>query len=192
MKKKLRKIPTEQNLANVALHYLQRYAASEASLRRVLANRLRRAGMDHPDFARDENRMRALHSAIETIIARHKKSGAVNDAAFAETKIHSLRRQGKSARAIQQKLALKGIKSEMVKDALAQHADGQEMEAVEFRAALALARKRRWGPYRKTDVADPEKLREKTHKEFAGLARAGFSSAIAKRVLNCDAPEEWE
>jgi regulatory protein len=187
MQKKLRKIPTEQNLANVALHYLQRFAASEASLRRVLMGRLRRAAMDHPDFAADKNRIQALHSTIETIIERHKKSGVINDAAFAEIKIHSLRRQGKSARAIQQKMAMKGIKGDLVADALTQHADGAEMEDVEFKAALAMAKKRRWGPYR-TKEADPDK----TRKEFAALARAGFSSSIAKRVLKCEAPEEWE
>jgi regulatory protein len=187
MRKAPRKIPTPKNLANVALHYLGRYSASEASLRRVLQNRIRRAAMDNPDFSADKERMMLLRSAIETIIETHKKTGALNDAAFAETKINSLRRAGRSRRAIEQKLAVKGVKHDVVAAALAQNDDGAEPEAVEFKAALALARRRRLGPFRKTPVDD-----DRRRKDFATLARAGFSSAIARRVLQAEAPEDWE
>jgi len=187
MKKKPRKIPTPQSLANVALHYLGRFAASEASLRRVLLNRLRRVAMENQCFAGDAALQTSLRSTIETIIASHKKSGAINDAAFAETKVNSLRRQGRSRRAIQQRLGVKGIKSALIEEALAQNADGVEPEEVEMQAALALARRRKLGAFRKTP-ADEDKKR----KDFAALARAGFSSAIARRVLQTEAPEEWE
>jgi len=182
-----RKIPTPQNLANVALHYLGRYAASEASLRRVLHNRIRRAARDNPDFAADTERQNSLRSTIETIIETHKRTGIINDAVFAETKINSLRRAGRSRRAIQQKLAVKGITSSIVAAALRQHADGDEADEVEFKAALALARRRKLGPFRK-NPADEDRRR----KDFAALARAGFSSAIAKRVLQTETTEDWQ
>jgi len=187
MKKKPLKIPTPQSLANIALYYLGRYAASEASLRRVLTNRLRRVTMQNPEFASDVERQRALRSAIETIIETHTRTGVLNDAAFAETKVNSLRRQGRSRRVIEQKLKIKGIASETVATALMQHADGAELQDVELKAAMALARRRKLGPFRKSP-ADPDRSR----KEFAALARAGFSSDIARRVLKAEAPEEWE
>ena len=187
MKKKLRKIPTPQSLANVALHYLGCYAASEASLRRVLTNRLRRAAMDRPEFRDDIETTQALMEVIEKIIASHKKTGALNDVVFAETKVNSLRRQGRSRRVIQQKLSAKGIGGDITAAALEQNADGDEPEEVEWKAALALARRRKLGSFRQKP-ADEDRKR----KDFAALARAGFSSSIARRVLQAEAPEEWE
>jgi regulatory protein len=186
MKKPPRKIPTKQNLTNVALYYLQRYAASEASLRRVLTNRLIRAAMAHPDFAADHERNTLLRSDIETIIDTHKRTGVLNDQAFAETKVNSLRRQGKSRRIIQMKLGAKGIKNEIVMAALVQYDDGQDPGESEFKAALALARRRKWGPFR-TMPADDDRKR----KDFAAMARAGFSSDIIRHVLKAEIPEEW-
>jgi regulatory protein len=181
------KAPTPQNLTNVALYYLQRFAASEASLRRVLENRLRRAAMRIPEFAQDAALQSKLRFEIENIIERHKKTGALNDAAFAETKVNSLRRQGRSRRMIEQKLAAKGLKRSVIVTALDEHADDTPPEEVEFNAALALAKKRRLGKFRQKP-ADEDRAR----KEFATLARAGFSSAIAKRVLQSDIDEDWE
>jgi regulatory protein len=187
MKIYFRKIPTPQSLANVALHYLGRYAASEASLRRVLENRLRRVAMQNPVFAADHERNRMLRDAIEQIIATHKRTGILNDAVFAETKVNSLRRQGRSRRAIQQKLGAKGVSSAIIAVAIEQNADSAAPEEVELKAAMALARRRKLGPFRKTP-ADEDRRR----KDFSALARAGFSSAIARQVLKAEAPEEWE
>jgi regulatory protein len=192
MKPIRRKIPTPQNLQNVALHYLGRYAASEASLRRVLQNRIRRAAHDNPDFGTDEKRQSELRSAIETIIATHKRTGVLNDAAFAETKVNSLRRQGRSRRIIQQKLAVKGIKNDIVAAALENHADDDAPEEAELKAALVLAKKRKLGAFRKAVFTDPQLERARQNKEFATLARAGFSSDIARKALNAEPPEEWE
>jgi len=179
MKKPLRKIPTPQNLANVALHYLGRYAASEASLRRVLTNRIRRAAMQHPDFAADADRQKSLRSAIETIIETHKRTGVLNDAAFAAIKINSLRRQGRSRRIIEQKLGVKGIAGTVIQAALVAHDDGAEPQDVEFKAAAAFARRRKLGSFRKVPVDD-----DRRRKEFATMARAGFAVDIIRKVLN--------
>ena len=187
MKLKTRKIPTPHSLANVALQYLGRYAASEASLRRVLENRLRRAAMQNPEFAGDAELLRTLRTTIEQLIEKYKKTGVLNDAAFAETKVNSLRRQGRSHRAILQKLNAKGIRGAIVDEALEKNADGISSEEAEVAAALALLRRRKMGPFRKT-LAD-EKIRRN---ELAALARAGFSFHVAQRVLKIDVPEEEE
>ncbi len=167
--------PTPERLANSALYYLSRYAASEASLRRVLENRIRRAAMRDEAFAKDEAAHKELAAAIDKIVETHKRSGALNDAAFAETKLHSLRRAGRSARRITQHLAHKGVKSEVIEAALAEDEDGAEMKA-----ALALARRRGLGPHRKGGASEDRAVKAK---ETAAMARAGFSFDIIKKVL---------
>jgi regulatory protein len=169
------------------LQYLACYAASEASLRRVLENRLIRAARHHPEFANDAEGSRMLRATIEQLIEKYKKTGVLNDAAFAESKVKSLRRQGRSRRAIQQKLGAKGVRGSIVTSALEQNADGVGAEEAEFAAALALARRRKLGPFR-IEPADDDRRR----KDFAALARAGFSLGIARRVLKAEAREEWE
>lgn len=171
------KIPTPQSLANIALHYLARYAASEAGLRRVLENRIRRAAMSHPDFAADHTRQAALRQEIENIIAKHRATGAVNDAAFAEMKVNSLRRSGRSRTMITQKLKQKGLSDTVIDQAL-QPEDDQDAHSVELQAALRLAKRRRLGPFRAAP-ADADQQR----KNIAALARAGFTFDIIKQVL---------
>lgn len=172
------KIPTAERLKNVALFYLSRYAASEASLRRVLENRIRRAKMAHPDFASDDKKQTELRAAIETIIASHKKTGAVNDAVIADMKVASLRRSGKSEKFIRQKLGLGGLKKDIIAHAISQH-DGEDREEAELNAARALCKKRRIGQFRPKER--PSK--DAAQKDFGVLARAGFSSTTIRKVL---------
>jgi len=173
------KIPTVRSLENIALFYLSRYAASEASLRRVLENRIRRAAYRNPEFAGDEAKQDQLRSAIKAIIERHTKTGILNDVAYAEMKTNSLRRAGRSARAIKQRLGRSGIASRIVDDTLTHARDNESGDDAEIKAALILARRRKLGPYRTGD-AD----RERKQKELATLARAGFSIDVARKVLN--------
>lgn len=172
------KIPNAERLKNIALHYLSRYAASEASLRRVLQNRLRRASMVHASFAADHALQETLRQTIESIIAAHKKSGAINDESFADMKVASLRRSGKSMRAIQQKLAARGLAKNTVSRALHEHDVGADEDA-EFAAARTICKKRRAGPYR--PVARRKEGDDR--KDFAMLARAGFQAAIIRKIL---------
>jgi regulatory protein len=183
----IRKIPTAQSLDNIALYYLSRYAASEFSLRRVLENRLRRASRHHPEFACDDAAQDRLKAAIDTIIHKHKKTGALNDAAFAELKTAGFRRAGRSARAIQQRLARSGIASVLVKQALAKNADDEDTEAAELKAAMIFARRRKLGNFRAAETSF-----ERKQKDLATMARAGFALDVARKVLgkNSGDPEE--
>ncbi len=185
-RRKLKK-PTPERLANVALHYLSRYAASEASLRRVLENRVRRAAMRDEAFAADKQAQAALAEAIENIVEKHKRAGSLNDKAYAETKVASLRRAGRSARRIAQQLAQKGVKADLIKAALAPE-DGTDSQEVELKAARALARRRGLGPYRKGGASADRAV---IAKEVAALARAGFSFDTIKDVLGAG-PEDVE
>jgi len=178
------KIPTVRSLDNIAVHYLSRYAASEFSLRRVLENRLRRAAGRNAEFSGNDMLQNELRVAIDSIVDKHKKSGVLNDVAYAEMKTASLRRAGRSARAIKVKLSRRGIAVPLIERSLEQSAEGMDAEAVELKAAMALARRRRLGPFRTKD-GGPEAAR----KDLAALARAGFSFAIAKQVLGKNVDE---
>jgi regulatory protein len=173
------KIPNPVRLANVALHYLGRYAASESSLRRVLENRLRKAALFDEAFGSDHKLQASLRIAIETIIEKHKKSGVLNDAAFAEMKVSSLRRSGRSSRLIQQKLGMKGIAKDTIARAL-EHNDSEEGEGnSDMKAAAIWAKRRRLGPYR-VGATDPARHK----KDVASMARAGFSFDVVRKILD--------
>jgi regulatory protein len=197
--------PTAESLARVALAYLSRFAASENSLRRVLHNRIRRASMRSETFAADTETQHKLFEAIEGIVARHVKSGVVNDEAYAAMKLGSLRRGGRSRRFIEQKLSHNGIKRETInktfqagEDDYASDDNQDDGETAELRAAIAFAKRRRLGSFRKpinrqgqgdTDIEDTDSqetldnIRNQNRKDLATLARAGFSIDIARKAL---------
>lgn len=95
---------------------------------------------------------------------------ALDDNAFAEISTRSGMRSGRSKRAIAQKLAQKGVARDTVETAVA--------DADDLYAAVVLARKRGFGPFRKVDADEARRA-----KEFAAFARGGFGFEIGKRVL---------
>lgn len=171
---------TPERLEKSALHYLERYASSAENLRRVLMRKVERAARagepDRAELVRAE-----AERWVDALVARYVASGLLNDRAYAEAASSRLRRQGRSARAIRQKLAAKGVGKDAAEAALAE-TGGADDEA-EFRAALALARRRRLGPF------GPESgRRERRSRDLASLARAGFGYDTARRVI--DAKDE--
>lgn len=173
-------------MANAALFYLSRFAASEHSLRRVLENRLRRTALRNPDFAANTELQQSLQQVIEALIERHKKSGVLNDVAFAETKVRSMRRAGRSSRDIKMRLVKgSGVAAPIVDTVLGQDEDAGDAETAELQAALKLAKRRKMGAF----AASPADF-EQQRKNFATMARAGFGFDVIKKVLGGDIPEE--
>ena len=95
---------------------------------------------------------------------------ALDDRAYAEISSRSGMRSGRSRRAVAQRLSQKGIAKETAADAVAGIDD--------LYAALVLARKRAFGPFRKVAFDDRRKA-----KEFAAFARAGFGFDVTRAVL---------
>ncbi len=170
--------PDEASLREAALHYLARYATTESGLRFVLHRRIDRWAR----LARDRDDVRERAAAAKTfvpaIVARMAALGLVNDAAYAESRVRGLSLGGKSRRAIEARLAAKGVDPEQVRAAFPEDANA------ELISALILTRKRRIGPFRKTEEAD-------RNKELATLARAGFTRDVASRALSMT-PEDAE
>jgi regulatory protein len=165
--------PTEAVLHEAALAHLSRYAASRAGLTRVLDRKCLRWA--HGAAAEEAAAALAgLRQTVRDVVARLAATGAVDDAAFAASRARSLGRTGRSRRAIAAHLAARGITGDDARAALPDDPDA------ELAAALALARRRRLGPFRAPDATvDP--LRE-----LGVLARAGFSQDIASRALHTD------
>lgn len=164
-------------LENAALFYLQRFAASAESLRRVLLRRVERLARLAGDDADD---IRAQGAAlVDDLIGRFRRGGLLDDAVFAEGRSRSLHRRGKPLRAIAQGLAQKGVDAETIGETLRRLAE--EVPDADHAAALALARRRRLGPFR-----PPEQRADHRLRDLAVLGRAGFSAEIARRVVDAD------
>lgn len=150
-----------------ALHYLERYAAPRAGVKAVLQRSVMRAKR------RGEEIPSATGGWIEAALDKLEKAGYLSDKSFAEIKLVSLRRAGASSQKIRQKLAVKGVAADIVADVL------ERDESDDRQAAVAFARRRRLGPY-----ADEKKRAALKDKHIAAMARAGFSLALARWVVN--------
>lgn len=151
----------EEGLKALALAYAGRYATSRARLTAYLVRKLRErgwAGAGEPPVAALADRFVAL--------------GYVDDRQFAAMRAASLARRGYGARRVAGALRDAGIAEE---DAAAARAAAEEGALA---AALAFARRRRFGPYAARS-ADPDMRR----RAFAAFLRAGHPPALVERVL---------
>ena len=163
-KQRPKKPMSRERLQRAALRYLERYPASDRQLRRVLSRKLRRA--EAAGDAIDE-------TWVDEVATRCAELGYLNDARLAEHKARSLRRRGKSARQIRATLTRAGLGSAEIDAALS-----EEQTDADWIAAIAYARKRRLGPWRRTQFSPEQKQRE-----LAVFGRAGFSFEIARKVI---------
>lgn len=171
--------PTKNALHEAALSYLARGSATAATLGRVLerkignwARRASRAARNPELIATD---LATCREQIAAIVARFREVGLINDATFAESRVRSLTRAGRSRRAISAHLTAKGVDAETARQALPNDA------SIELDAALAFARKRRIGPF-----AREEADRAAKQKALAAMARAGFGWSTCERALGMD------
>jgi regulatory protein len=165
---------TAKYLQNAATFYLERYPSTAEGLRRVLDRRVARAKMA------DAPIMENVQQAIAAIVARFVDAGVIDDKAFAQTKARALHRRGTSSRLTRQKLKLAGIDGDTLDKAMAgldQELDTDPRQR-EWKAATALARRRRLGPFRDKDRKDHR------NRDLATMARAGFDYDLARKVID--------
>ncbi|MBU0551529.1 RecX family transcriptional regulator [Myxococcota bacterium] len=160
----------------IALAHVQRYPCSVQHLRAVMARKFQRS------LAAFEGDRAALDAALEEAITQLSEAGWLNDAALALAITRSLHGRGKSRRYIANKLSEKGLAEHR---AVALEALGEEVDDPDQVAALAFARKRRLGPWRRGE-GGPDVLR----RELGKMARAGFSFDLARRVLSTPLDED--
>ena len=181
MKRPARPI-TARNLQNAATVYLERYPTTAERLRRVLNRRVRRAEMTDAPIIDN------VQQVIDAIVAKFVDAGVIDDQAFAQTKARALHRRGTSTRLTHQKLRLAGIDADTLDKAMAgldQELDADPRQR-EWRAAVALARRRRLGPFRPKDRADNRA------RDLAVMARGGFDYQLAKKVIDAADPDSLD
>ncbi len=161
----------------VTARYLDRYSSSEENLRRLLNQRVYRSARHHEADAEPWKKL------VDEEISRLVRIGHLDDARYAYERARSLHRRGNSPRAIRSKLSAKSVPSSAIDEALQRLAeDGADLE---LEAALTFARKRRLGPW----ARERSDERERRNKDLGRFARAGFSYAIASRILDAEDEE---
>ena len=157
---------TAEYLQRAAMYYLERYAAPAAQLRRVLARKVNISCRHHG------LETAAFDAMLDDVVARCVSSGLVDDQRFAQARAATLRRKGRSSRAVAASLSAKGVTRH-----LAVQASGASDEE-ELAAAHKTARRKRLGPWSRGDRGLSRQ------KDLAAMARAGFSMTIARTVID--------
>lgn len=165
---------SEEYLRRAALHYLNRYNASESSLRRVLKRKIERRSQEADELPED------YYELIDPVVAFCREHGFIDDQRFAQSKIRGGVARGKSQNRLRLELSAKGVAGETISLAF------EEEDHSEQRAALAHARRRRLGPWRTKPKEDV------MQKELASFVRAGFSFGLAQQIQNMSLDEAEE
>lgn len=157
--------PTPRMLSwakNSTIYRLERQMLTE----KQLADAIRRKAKEKFDGISEAQ----LRACTEFAVKFAHDVGALDDTAYAGIATRSGVRSGRSKRAIAQRLAVKGIDRETATAALE--------EADDLYAAVVMARKRAFGPFRKVDLDEKRQA-----KELSAFARGGFGFDLAKKVF---------
>ncbi len=162
-------------LDELALTYVARFATTASKLERYLKRKVRErgwAGEREPD--------------LPTLVGRYVELGYVDDAAYARAKSGSLLRRGYGPRRVHEALGEAGI-DEAIREEV------RPDEGAERRAALAMARKRGFGPFGRPSDHGPLD-RERRQKQIAAMLRAGHPLDSAREMVDAaseEAAERW-
>ena len=148
-------------LEELALAYVARFATSAAKLEDYLRRKLRERGWEGEG-----------DPPVAALAARFVEAGFVDDRAYARAKSGSLLRRGYGQRRIGQALHAAGIDEEVREEVRA--GEGEQRQA-----ALAMARKRRFGPFGASVPDRPQR-----EKQIAALLRAGHRLDSARELVN--------
>lgn len=155
----------------LALAYVARFATSAGKLESYLKRKLRERGWDG-ERAPD----------VGAAVARLVELGYVDDEAYARAKSGGLLRRGYGERRIGQALYAAGIDEDVRASVRPDHAEARG-------AALAMAKKRRFGPFG-SGTAD----RTVREKQVGAMLRAGHPLDSARQLVDAasvEAAEQW-
>jgi regulatory protein len=179
--KKIPKPVTPQSLRNAALNYIDKFATSRENLRQVLMRRVQKSNYYHDTSVQDGI------DWIEELLNKLEEAKFINDRIYAEGRAGALHRKGTSLKVIRLKLIEKGISEDDIAFALEALEEETDSDNLERDAAIALARRRRLGPWRL-----PEKRADFKEKDLAAMARAGFSYDMAREIIEAETVEDLE
>lgn len=171
-------------LNTLALGYVARFATSAAKLEAFLLRKLK--GQPGAGWHRQDDGSASeapdMRGEVTALVARFVEAGYVNDRAFASARSGGLQRRGYGRRHISQALGQAGIAADVVAGVLPDEQGARQ-------AALALARKRRLGPFGQQPPDRPTR-----EKQIATLLRAGHLLDSARKLVDAPsiaAAEAW-
>ena len=173
-------------LNSLALGYVARFATSAGKLEEYLLRKLQ--GPPGGNWRRQDSEaiepveQPDMRGEVSALIARFVEAGYVDDQAFAQARSGGLQRRGYGSRHISQALGQARIAADVVAGVLPDKQAARQ-------AALALARKRRLGPF-----GVPQTERAGREKQIATLLRAGHPLDSARKLVNAasiEAAEAW-
>jgi regulatory protein len=166
-----------RRLENIARFYIERFATTAAHLRRVLVRRAERARRAHGGDPQE------ISGWIDQVLEKFVRLKLVDDLRYAADRAASLRRLGRGPGRIRALLAAKGVPRAMVDRVIKETSETPSGTDASLAAALAYAKRRRFGVFGKAAADKLERVKQQT-RELAALGRAGFSYVIARRALN--------
>ena len=159
-------VPTPRMLSwarNSAAYRLGKRMHTEKQLSDAIARKAREK------FAEISDEQVAALSAFAVAFGYDNK--ALDDVAYADVATRSGQSSGRSKRAIAQRLVVKGIDRETATAAVE--------DVDDLKAAVILARKRAFGPFRKEPPDEKRKI-----KELSAFGRSGLGFDIGRRVYD--------
>jgi regulatory protein len=155
---------TPEKLYELGLSYVARYATSEAKLARYLTRKINERGM-----------VDGQSPNVKAIVEKLTTLGFVNDEHYAQMKTESLLRRGYGKQRVKTSLRQAGITEPLMETVT------ELDEEAQLNAAMAFAKRRRFGPFSATAVP-----KEKEQKQIAAFLRAGHDYAIVKYILKLE------
>ncbi|MEE4317723.1 regulatory protein RecX [Erythrobacter dokdonensis] len=168
-------------LRDLALSYAARYASTGARLEAYLARKLKERGVA------EDGDGRSMQIDIPALVGRLVELGYVDDAAYARMRTRDLAGRGYGARRVEQALWAAGVDETI-------RADTAPDEAAQRRAAVLMAKKRGFGPYRRAaaEEGDPLAVHKAREKAVAAMLRAGHDYDHVRFLLDCPGEAELE
>jgi regulatory protein len=166
---------TEARLDELALAYVARFATSRGRLEAYLLRKLRERGWEGEG-----------EPPLTALIERFSAAGYVDDTAYALARSGSLLRRGYGEKRVAQALGAAGIDESV-------RASVRASEGAQRRAALAMARRRGFGPFGAA-LASSQYDRKLREKQIAAMLRAGHGLDSARQLVDAasvEAAGEW-
>lgn len=160
----------DDRLRGLALHYVGKYATTQAKLGAYLTRKIRERGWD------GERR-----TDVAALVEQFAELGYIDDAQFAESRSRSFVRRGYGQRRLDEDLRASGIGEA---DAVAAK---EHMAESNFAAAENFARRKRLGPF-----ASEGAPADKRQKQLHAFMRAGHGFEMAKRFVFAEPGEVIE
>ncbi len=169
----------ETALRDLALSYVARFSTTGSKLEAYLARKLRERGV-----AEDADG-RTIDLDVPALVARLVELGYVDDEVYARSKSRDLTQRGYGARRVEQALWAAGV-AEGVRS------DSAPGEAESRRAAILLAKKRRFGAFgaQRFEGLSHEETHKLREKQVAAMLRAGHSFEHVRFIMDAAATDD--